>query len=327
MARRSILVVGGSGFIGSQVVSRLAAQGWQVRVPTRRPERARALTVLPGVQLIEAQVQAPGVLDTLATGCDAAVSLVGILHGRRGQPPGWGPDFDRAHVALPARLVEACLARGVSRLVHVSALGVTEGGERTLPSRYLRSKAAGEAVIRAADARGLATTVLRPSVVFGADDAFLRLFAQMQAVLPVVALAGASARFQPIWVDDVAQAVVNALQAPVTHGKAYALAGPEVYTLRELVQWAGAWSGHQRPVLGLPGPLGRMLAWCMEQAPGEPLMTRDNLDSMAIPNTSDTPIAPELGVVPTALSLLGPRLYGPADGARRFDAWREHAGR
>lgn len=325
MLHSRILVVGGSGFIGTHVVSRLSAQGRSVIVPTRRRERARHLILLPTVDVVETDVSDPTLLPSLVAGCDAVVNLVGVLHGRpgRGDDP-WGPDFGRAHVDLPARLVDACRSAGVRRLVHVSALGVTDGGKNTLPSRYLRSKAAGEEKVR--QARDIDWTILRPSVVFGADDAFLRLFGRLQRVLPVMALAKAESRFQPVWVGDVAQAIVNALDRPALYGRTCALAGPEVFTLRQLVRLAGTWSGHPRPVIGLPSGLGRLTAWMMEHAPGEPLMTRDNLDSMTIDNVSARPIDPELGIVPASLSAMGPSLFGRAPG-ERFDDWRATARR
>ena len=202
--------------------------------------------------------------------------------------------------------------------------GVTDGGKNTLPSRYLRAKAAGEEKVR--QARNIDWTILRPSVVFGADDAFLRLFGQLQRVLPVMALAKAESRFQPIWVGDVAQAIVNALDRPALYGRTCALAGPEVFTLRQLVRLAGTWSGHARPVIGLPAGLGRLTAWLMEHAPGEPLMTRDNLDSMTIDNVSARPIDPELGIVPASLTAMGPSLFGRAAN-QRYDDWRASARR
>jgi uncharacterized protein YbjT (DUF2867 family) len=325
MPHSRILVLGGSGFIGTHVVSRLSAQGLRVLVPTRNRERARHLILLPTVDVVEVDMYRPGALAALLEGCDAAVNLVGVLQGRaggKGDP--WGPDFGRAHVDLPAALVEACRARKVRRIVHVSALGVTDGGKNTLPSRYLRSKAAGEEKIR--QARDLDWTILRPSVVFGAEDAFLNLFAKIQRFLPVLALAKADARFQPVWVGDVAQAVVNVLDSVATHGKTYALAGPEVFTLRQLVQLAGTWSGHPRPILSLPAGLGRLTALLMELAPGKPLMTRDNLDSMTIDNVSARPVDPDLGIVPSSLRAMGPSLLGRGPEAR-YDDWRAHARR
>lgn len=320
-----ILVLGGSGFIGSHVVARLSAQGRRVIVPTRHRERARHLILLPTVDVVETDPHQPGALAELLRGCDAAINLVGVLQGRAGNGSDpWGPDFGRAHVALPATLVEACRAHKVRRLVHVSALGVTDGGKNTLPSRYLRSKAAGEEKIR--HARDLDWTILRPSVVFGADDAFLNLFASIQRFLPVLALAKAEARFQPIWVGDVAQAFVNVLDSVKAPGRTYALAGPEVFTLRQLVRMAGTWSGHPRPIVALPSGLGRLTALLMELAPGKPLMTRDNLDSMTLDNVSARPIDPDLGIVPASLSAMGPGLFGRGPEAR-YDDWRSHARR
>jgi NADH dehydrogenase len=325
MQHSRILVLGGSGFIGMHLVSKLSAGGRRVLVPTRNRERARHLILLPTVEVVQASLSDRAALNDLVAGCDAVVNLVGVLHGRtgKGSDP-WGPDYGRAHVDLPAALVEACRTGKVKRLVHVSALGVTDGGKNTLPSRYLRSKAAGEEKVR--QARDLSWTILRPSVVFGAGDAFLNLFAKIQRVLPVLALAKSEARFQPIWVEDVAQAIVNVLDAPATHGKTYALAGPEVFTLRQLVRMAGLWSGHPRPILGLPAGLGQLTALLMELAPGEPLMTRDNLDSMTIDNVSARPVDPDLGIVPASLQGMGPALYGSGREGRS-GAWRAHARR
>ena len=326
MLHSRILVVGGTGFIGTHVVSRLAAQGRRVIVPTRRRERARHLLPLPTVDVVESDPRDPIALEALAAGCDAAVNLVGVLHGRPGAASDpFGPDFERAHVDVPNALISACRAARVRRLVHVSALGVTDGGKNTLPSRYLRSKAAGEEKVR--QARDLDWTILRPSVVFGAGDRFLNLFVQLQRRLPVLALAKAEARFQPVWVGDVAQAVVRAIAPPATVGRTYALAGPEVLTLRQLVGLAGTWSrGRSRRIVALPAGLGRLTAWLMEHAPGEPLMTRDNLDSMTIDNVSARPIDPELGIVPASLSAMGPALYG-APREARLDDWRAQARR
>lgn len=310
MRHQEILVIGGSGFIGSTVVGMLAADGRRIVVPTRRRERARPLILLPTVDVVEADVGDPATLSALVASSDAVINLAGVLHGRpgRGDDP-YGPDFQRAHVDLPARLVDACRQHRVRRLLHVSALGVTEGGEYTLPSRYLRSKAAGEAKIR--QATDIDWTIFRPSVVFGPGDRFLNLFARLQRMLPIIVLARAEARFQPVYVRDVAQAIVNALDSPFTRRKAYPLAGPKVYTLRQLVGLAGRWSGHPRPIVALPEPLARIQAALMELAPGRTLLSRDNLDSMKIENVSARPIAAELGVTPTPLEAVAPGYLQP----------------
>ncbi len=245
-------------------------------------------------------------LDRLVTGKNAVINLVGILHGDAGTP--YGRAFEAAHVRLPERLVAACRRHGVSRLLHMSALGADEHG----PSMYLRSKAAGEAVIEAAETGvdggpPIATTIFRPSVVFGRDDQFLNLFASMQRWLPVMPLAAADARFQPVWVRDVAAAFAMTLDDLESYGRTYELTGPREYTLRELVRLAGTYraggAGRPRPVIGLPDALGRLQAAMLEFAPGPTLMSRDNFDSMRVASvaTGRYPGLADLGIVPTPL--------------------------
>lgn len=302
MPYRSILILGGTGFIGSHIIAKLADSGCFMTVPTRRQAHAVHLLPLPDVDLVvEADVHDDAVLDRLVRGQDAVINLVGILHGRRGaDSDAYGPDFARAHVALPKRVVAACAAHGVRRYLHMSALGA----DRNAPSMYLRSKADGEAAAFSNPAVG--TTVFRPSVVFGDQDHFLNLFAALQKALPFMLLARADARFQPVYVEDVAQAYVNALYDDSTIGKTYELAGPKVYKLRELVQLAGTFSGHRRPVIGLPDALGRMQAFFLEHMPGEPMMTRDNLASMQVDNVAHRSMEEQLGITPTALEAIAP---------------------
>ena len=305
-----ILVIGGTGFIGRQVVGRLVAKGHEVRVPTRRAGRGRELRVYPGVNVLECDVHDQPALEQAIDGCGAVINLVGILHSAGGEP--WGADFDRAHVQLPARIAAACRARGVRRLLHMSALGADIGG----PSAYLRSKGAGEQRILEAFAgwdEG-AVTIFRASVVFGPQDNFMNMFARLARMFPVLPIAGARARMQPVFVGDVASAMVNALENPATAGQVYDLAGPTVYTLGELVRLAAAWSGHPRPVVEMPMALGRLQAMLFECLPGEPLLSRDNLDSLAVDNVSDAPMDPALGVVPTPLESVAPSYLGPHNG-------------
>ncbi len=310
MMLQRVLLVGGSGFIGSEIAARLAARSWRVRIPTRRPDRARHLLPLPTAEVVAADVHDDARLDALMDGVDTVINLVGILHGRTGSP--WGPEFEAAHVRLPARIVEACGRTGVRRLLHMSALGVQVGGERSLPSMYLRSKAAGEHAVR--QSHGLHWTIFRPSVVFGPGDRFLNLFAKLQAWLPLIALGRADARFQPVFVGDVARAFVDAIEDPATRGGCYELVGPDVFTLRELVALAGRCAGHPRPILGLPDALGRLQAALLEFAPGPTLMSRDNFDSMALDNVASSPDATLPGLAPTPLATVAPSYLqrGPA---------------
>ena len=279
MAQR-IVVLGGTGYVGRAFAARAAATvgtALQLVVPTRRLASGQALRSLPAVQLMQASVHDDAELQRVLRGADAVVNLVAILHGREA-------DFEQVHVTLPQRLAAACAAAGVRRLVHVSALGVA----LSAPSMYLRSKARGEAVLQqaAAQAGGLELTVLRPSVIFGAEDKFLNLFSALQAVFPVLPLGGAGAKLQPVWVGDVAQALLQCLADPATAGKTYDIAGAQVYTLAQLVKLAGARGGHARPVLPLPAPLAHLQALALEFMPGGPLMSRDNLASLQVPNVA-----------------------------------------
>lgn len=318
----NILVLGGSGFIGAHLITQLVADGRHVIVPSRRYARVKPLTVLPTVDIVVTDIHQDGVLDALVRRADAVINLVGVLHSRRGGgAAGYGPAFARAHVDLPQRVAEACRRQGVRRLLHMSALGA----DAAAPSMYLRSKAAGEALLRAHSELDL--TLFRPSVVFGPGDAFLNLFAQLQRWFPLLPMGGTEARFQPIYVDDVARAMFNALDNPLTFGKTYSLAGPDVYTLRQLVQLAGRYSGHARPVIGLPPALARLQALMLEWAPGGPLMSRDNLDSMKVANTADGPLAAELNVQPVSLETIAPYYLGRASAQDQFDRFRAGAKR
>ncbi|MBA4262891.1 MAG: NAD-dependent dehydratase [Comamonadaceae bacterium] len=299
---KNVLVLGGTGFVGRHVCEKLQRDGWTTTVPTRRALNASAVQHLPRLTVLEADVHHEATLTRLLAGQQAVVNLVAILHGSEAA-------FERCHVELPAKLARACAAAGVRRVVHVSALGVSLDG----PSRYQRSKARGEEVLRSA---GLDLSILRPSVIFGAGDRFLNLFAQLQTVFPVVPLAGANARFQPVWVEDVASAVVACLNdsgLPMSSiGQTFECAGPDVFTLSELVRLAGRYGSRERPVLPLPDGLGRLQARLMELAPGEPLMSRDNLAAMSVDNVASGqwPGLSSLGLAATSITSVAPTYLG-----------------
>ena len=303
---KKILILGGTGFVGAHVCEKLVREGWHVTVPTRRRANAQLVQHLPLLTVLELDVHDEAALTRAVYGHDAVVNLVAILHGSQAA-------FEKVHVDLPKKLARACLAGGVKQVVHVSALGADAQNYQSAPSMYLRSKGQGEAVLFQA-ATGHATsvgfdlTVLRPSVIFGAGDKFLNLFAALQKVFPVMPLAGAQARFQPVWVEDVAAAVVRCLESsPGKSPRVLELVGPDVFTLKELVQLSaqlsGVRQGRGRPVIGLPLWMGRLQARMMALAPGEPLMSLDNLDSMQVDNVASgkLPGLSSLGIAPSAL--------------------------
>ena len=319
MAAPRVLVLGGSGFVGRQVCEQLARLGWHITVPTRRAVNAARVQSLPGLTVIEANVHQEADLARLMPGHDAVVNLVAVLHGSEER-------FESVHVDLPGKIASAMKKAGVQRLVHISALGADPQG----PSMYQRSKARGETVLHNA---GLQLTVLRPSVIFGAEDKFLNLFADLQAVAPFMPLAGSGTRFAPVWVGDVARAVVVCLQKPDTVGQTYELCGPDVMTLGELVQRAGQWAGvnegRGRPVIGLPMWVGWLQAAAMELAPGEPLMSRDNLASMKVDNiaTGQLPGLPALGISAASAAGVAPTYLGHRGPRSKLNRWRAGAGR
>jgi uncharacterized protein YbjT (DUF2867 family) len=309
----SVLVLGGSGFVGRHLISRLVRDGNRVVVPTRRRENARHLILLPTVDVVDADVHDPATLKRLMADVSAVVNLVGILNES-------GRDtFARAHVELANNLVTACRVAGVRRLVQMSALNADPGG----PSAYLRSKGEAEAAIAAS---GLDWTIFQPSVIFGPEDRFLNLFAKLESFLPVMAIAAAQTRFQPVFVGDVAHCFAHALADNATIGQHYRLCGPEVYTLRELVAFVGRVSEHERPIVALGPTLGRLQARLLELMPGTP-MSRDNLASMQVDSVCGCAFPAVFGITPTSLAAIAPTYLGPAATRNRYDVYRSQVGR
>jgi uncharacterized protein YbjT (DUF2867 family) len=327
MKVNAVLVVGGSGFIGRHLVASLAAAGIRVTVPSRRRERAKHLILLPTVEVVEADVMAPGVLERLCAGKQAVCNLVGILHGRRGRREergrnDYGPDFARVHVELPQAIVAACRASGARRLLHISALGASPGA----PSEYLRSKGIGEQAVLAAE--DLDVTVFRPSVVFGPEDMFLNRFALLARLLAVIGVPCPEAKFQPVYVGDVARALHFALEEPEARGQAFALCGPRVYTMKQLVEFVcsivDGMRGRPRLVFGLPDRVSYLQAALLEHLPGK-LMTRDNYRSMQVDATCDAPFPFHLQ--PQSLEAVAPAYLAPSGPRERYPQLRWRARR
>lgn len=304
----NVLVLGGAGFVGRHLVAALAARGMRVAVPTRHRERAKHLLPLPTVDVLETDILGEGVLESLARGKQAVINLVGILHG----------DFDRVHAELPGLVAAACRAQGASRLVHMSALGASPSA----PSEYLRSKARGEQAVLAA--KDLDITVFRPAVIFGPEDRFLNMFSALVRLFPVLPLACPQARFQPVYVGDVAAAMSRALEDLDTFGSVYELCGPREYTLRELVEFVCNVTGRPRTIVGLPDRLAYLQAFVMEKMPGK-LITRDNLRSMQVPNVCAG--AFPFGIQPCPLEAIAPAYLAPTGPRERYPQLRWRARR
>jgi NADH dehydrogenase len=326
-----IVVLGGTGFIGRHICERLVQQGHEVTVPTRKLEQAREIQMLPRLQPVRCDVHDAAQLAQAVQGHEVLINLVAILHGSE-------EAFERVHVALPRKIVAAAQTAGIQRIVHISSLGVSVDA----PSAYLRSKARGEQVL--ADS-GLDVRVLRPSVVFGEGDRLLNVFAQLQQLFPFMPLAGADSQYEPVWVQDVAQAAVLLAsdqyyqnksnktnkypdQTPKNASKSHIVevAGDHTLTLRDLVALAGRSVGAQRPIFALPNALARLQATVMEKLPGPTLMSRDNLGSMQVPSVAsgNLPGLRDLGIEPASIYAIAPAYLKPAS---KLDQFRQHASR
>ena len=311
MATRSVAtVVGGSGFIGRYVVKRLAAQGHVVRVAVRDPEAALFLKPMGAVgQIVPlyAPIQHEAAVHRAVEGADLVVNLVGILAERR------AGDFQRIHADGAGRVARLAAAAGVGRLVQVSAIGADPAS----PSRYAATKAAGEQAARAAFPT---VTILRPSVVFGQEDGLFNRFATMAQRLPMMPVIAGATRFQPVYVGDVADAVMAGLHRADAVGVTYELGGPLVLSMRELLAYVLAATGRHRRLVTVPMALARFQATVLERLPGK-LLTRDQLlmlqrDNMAAPGM---PGLAELGIVATPMDLVVPaylRRFRPGGGRR-----------
>ncbi|MDP3585942.1 MAG: complex I NDUFA9 subunit family protein [Thiobacillus sp.] len=340
-----ICILGGSGFVGTQLVSQLAARGLRVRVLSRRREMARELILLPTVEVVEADVHDQQELIRQFRGMDAVINLVGILHertiGRVDLPSARRGDFQNTHIELTRKVIHAMGEAGVDRLLQMSALGADPNAR----SAYQRSKGIGEALVHEAGRHhiehenwylngpkfihgyGLNVTVFRPSVIFGRGDSFLSMFASLLKVFPILPLASAGARFAPVHVEDVARAFADSLDTPATYGQSYDLCGPQAYTLQELVHYVGDVTGKRRSIVPLGKWMSYFQAWAMEFKPGSKLMTRDNYYAMATDNVCAGGWPTVFDFQPATLEAVAPE-YLRADTPRaRYEGYRESARR
>jgi len=317
---KKVLLLGGSGFLGTYIANRLSQRGIEVTIPTRRRERTKALIIQPNIDMPEADINCEETLNALVEGKDAVINLVGILHSRDVQFP-YSRDFANAHIELPKKIIAACKANGVRRLVHMSALKADPKG----PSEYLCSKGEGEAIVLAASTE-LDVTVFRPSVIFGLGDSFLSAFAKILKKTPIFPLGFGQARFQPVWAADVADAFIDCLNDAATFGQAYDLVGPKVYTLRELVDYTAELTRSNTRIVALSEGWAYLQAGLMWLAP-QPLLSPDNLRSMQIDSVCDANCKLPAAWKPTALEAIAPTYIAQNTPKGKLDSFRFRAGR
>lgn len=312
MATRSLATVfGGSGFIGRYIVKRLAAKGFVVRVAVRDPERALFLKPMGAVGQVvplHASLTNQATVHRAVEGADLVVNTVGILTEPR------SGDFQRIHAEGAGLVARIAATAGVARLAHISAIGA----DPRAASRYAATKGIGEAMLREAFP---AATILRPSLVFGPEDALFNRFAALARLLPIIPVICGDTRFQPVYVGDVADAVMAALVRPDAAGAVYELGGPRIWRFRELLAYILQETGRKRRMVDVPIGIARFQARVMELVPGKPL-TRDQLLMLQRDNvvSADVRGLKELGIVPTPVELIVPtylRRFQPGGGKRR----------
>jgi len=311
-----ICVLGGTGFVGSHLVFRLANLGHSVTVPTRRPARHREFRVQPRVRLVEANPYNHEQLIVLLRDADCIINLVGILNEVGSSR------FQTAHVELPGAVVKAMREAGVTRLLHMSALNANVNESH---SRYLKTKGAGEDLVH--QTPGIDTTSFRPSVIFGPGDSFFNRFASLLALTPVAfPLACANARFAPVYVGNVVDAFVRALEDRSTIGQRLDLCGPKDYTLGDLVRYTVQITGRSTAVIGLPDLLSRLQAIVLGMVPGKPF-SLDNYYSLQIDSLCKDNALPASGIEARSLESVVPTYLGDASMRARYFQFRATARR
>lgn len=317
MTGRLAVVFGGSGFIGRNVVRELARRGWRIRAAVRRPHHAlflRPMGAVGQVQLFQANVRHHPSVERAVKGADAVINLVGILHQEGAQ------SFARVQAEGAAAIAEAAAKEGVKTFVHVSAIGADEVSS----SLYAKTKGAAERAVREAVP---SATIMRPSVVFGSEDQFFNKFATLLSMAPAflplpLLFGGGATKFQPVYVDDVADAICAAIERPEAAGRVYELGGPQVYTFRQLLEFVLAEMGRRRilapvpfalaPVIGLAGEFVGALPFFAPPITRDQikLLKRDNIVSDGAPGLADLGLSPKTveAIVPAYLARF--RKYG-----------------
>ena len=318
MRPQSIAVLGGTGFLGTRLVARLIKGGHRVTVLSRDREQHKHLLVLPGLTLENCDVYDEAQLSERLRGKDVVINLIGILNERGFS----GAGFRRAHTELAQGLLRAARSAGVPRLLQVSALKAAPDA----PSYYLRTKGEAERLIREAGG-ALDWTIFRPSVMFGPGDTFLNRFARLLSAIPLVfPLAKPNARFQPVLVDDVIEALLRCLHGGACSRQTYELGGPQVYSLREIVGLAAKLTGRRRWIFGLPDFAARIQALVMDFVPGRPFST-DNYRSLTTDSVCSEDGFARLGIKPQSMVASARQYLGAFEDNARLSQNRASAGR
>ena len=318
MRVQSIAVLGGTGFLGTRLVARLIKDGHRVTVLSRDREQHKHLLVLPGLTLENCDVYEEAQLSERFRGKDVVINLIGILNER-----GFGGGgFRRAHVELTRGVLQAARSAGVARLLQISALKAAADA----PSYYLRTKGEAEQLIRETGA-ALDWTILRPSVMFGPGDTFLFRFAGLLAAIPLIfPLARPHARFQPVSVDDVVDALVRCLRGGASSRQTYELGGPQIYSLREIVELVAKLTGRRRWIVGLPNFAARVQAFIMDFVPGRPFSS-DNYRSLRVDSVCSEDGFARLGLKPHSMLASARQFLGALEDNARLSHDRAGAGR
>jgi NADH dehydrogenase len=312
---KQICILGGSGFVGTALTQQLSVAGYEVKVLTRRRESSKHLILIPNVNVVECNVMNDIQLQENLKGAYAVINLIGVLHESKKF------SFQRMHHDLPQRILKFCTKLGINRMIQMSALQASEHA----PSQYLKSKGLGEKFLLG-QSKKINVTIIRPSIIFGRGDSFINLFAKLIKFLPVILLAKPNAKFQPIYVENVASAFVEAIDNPITYGKSFDLAGPTAYTFREIIQYVAKVLNKKRLVIGLNDVLSYCQAFLMELMPIK-LMTRDNLKSMSVESVSNKPFPAYLSFKPVAMEAIVPEYLANQNPRDTYNRYRSYAGR
>ncbi|MCU7857041.1 MAG: complex I NDUFA9 subunit family protein [Candidatus Thiodiazotropha sp. (ex Lucinoma borealis)] len=310
---KKVCILGGSGFVGYHLVAKLSSRGFACRLLIRHPKRHALLKVCPNTELIQTHRLDTKTLTEQYTDCHTIINLIGILNESKTQK------FRDIHIELVDTIVDAAIQAGASRLLHMSALNADAGKGL---SKYLRSKGEGENRAHTYGSTALDVTSFRPSVIFGPGDSFFNRFASLLRLSPFIfPLASPQSRFAPVFVDDVTEAFVVAMENPETVGKHYELCGPQSYSLSALVKYTADTLGIKRWVIPLNDGLSRLQAHLLGHVPGRPF-TLDNFLSMQSDSICQQNGLSELGIQPQAIESHVP-LYLMNRGYRgRFDHYR-----